>query len=257
MNNKYLTVKELPLSERPYEKCEKYGAAYLSDAELLAVIIKTGSKNVRSIDLAHHILNYSKANKGLIGLNYMSMNELMSIKGIGKVKAIQLLCIAELAKRMAKASNQEGLKLLSPEAVANYYMQDMRHMTTEQILVVFIDSKSKVLGDMVISTGTVNSSIVAPREIFLNALKHQATYIIMLHNHPSGDPTPSGEDISVTKKIKKVCDFLDIELLDHLISTKERTLSFVEEGYLIARRETKKYYSNDILETEDKWDLEL
>lgn len=232
MNNKYLTVKELPLSERPYEKCEKYGAAYLSDAELLAVIIKTGSKNVRSIDLAHHILNYSKANKGLIGLNYMSMNELISIKGIGRVKAIQLLCIAELAKRMAKASNQEGLKLLSPEAVANYYMQDMRHMTTEQILVVFIDSKSKVLGDMVISTGTVNSSIVAPREIFLNALKHQATYIIMLHNHPSGDPTPSKEDIITTKRIREAEILIGIRLMDHIIIGDNKYISLKEQGIL-------------------------
>lgn len=232
MNNKYLTVKELPLLERPYEKCEKYGAGSLSDAELLAAIIKTGSKNVRSIDLAHHILNYSKANKGLIGLNYMSMNELMSVKGIGKVKAIQILCIAELTKRMAKATNQDGLRLLSPESVANYYMQDMRHMTREQILIVFIDSKSKVLNDMIISTGTVNASIVAPREIFLNALRHSATYIIMLHNHPSGDPTPSKEDINTTKRIKEAGILIGIKLMDHLIIGDNKYVSLKEQGIL-------------------------
>lgn len=232
MNNKYLTVKELPLTERPYEKCEKYGASYLSDAELLAVIIKTGHKNVRSIDLAHHILNFSSANKGIIGLNYMSMNDLMSIKGIGKVKAIQILCVTELTKRMAKATNQDGLKLLSPKAVADYYMQDMRHMTTEQVLVVFIDSKSKVLGDMVISTGTVNSSIVAPREIFLNALRHQATYIIMLHNHPSGDPTPSKEDVITTKRIQEAGRLIGIRLMDHVIIGDNKYISLKEQGIL-------------------------
>lgn len=232
MNQKYLTVKELPQSERPYDKCEKHGANFLSDAELLAVIIRTGSKNIRSIDLAHHILNYSKTNKGLIGLNYVSINELMSINGIGKVKAIQILCIVELTKRMAKVTNQEGLRLLNPESVANYYMQEMRHMTREEILLVFIDSKSKVLHDMIMSTGTVNASIVTPREVFLNALKHSATYIIMLHNHPSGDPTPSKEDINTTKRIKEAGTLIGIKLMDHIIIGDNKYISLKEQGIL-------------------------
>lgn len=231
-NNEHLTVKELPLSERPYEKCEKYGSAVLSDAELLAVIIRTGSKNLRSIDLAYQILNHSKSHLGLIGLNYMSLPELLKVKGVGKVKAIQLLCIAELTKRMAKAVGEEGLKLLSPDTVAEYYMQEMRHMTREQIRIVFIDSKSKVLNDMVISTGTVNASIVAPREIFLNALKYEATSIIMLHNHPSGDPSPSKEDISTTKRIREAGNLIGVKLMDHIIIGNNQFVSLKGEGIL-------------------------
>lgn len=231
-NNEYLKVKDMPLCERPYEKCEKYGAAALSDGELLAVVIKTGSKNLRSIDLAYQILNYSDAHDGLLGLNYLSLEELMKIKGIGRVKAIQLLCVTELTKRMAKATAEEKFRLLSPEAVAQYYMQDMRHMTREQILIVFIDSKSKVLKDMVISTGTVNTSIVAPREIFLNALKYGATSIIMLHNHPSGNPSPSKEDINTTKRIKEAGNLIGIKLMDHIIIGDNKFVSLKGEGIL-------------------------
>ncbi len=232
MNNNYLTVKQLPETERPYEKCEKYGASSLSDSELIAAIIRSGSKNLRSMDVAHHILNYSKTNKGLIGLNYMSMNDLISIKGIGKVKAIQLLCIAELSKRMAKATNEEGLRLLRPESVANYYMQEMRCLTIEEIIVVFIDSKSKVLHDMVLTTGTVNASIVSPREIFINALQHNATYIIMLHNHPSGDPSPSKEDINTTNRVKEAGLLIGIKLMDHIIIGDNKYISLKEQGIL-------------------------
>lgn len=232
MTQQYLTVKELPVSERPYEKCEQYGAQALSDAELLAVILKSGSKNIRSVDLAHHILNFSKTNKGLIGLNYMSMEDLTGIKGMGRVKAIQMLCLAEITKRMAKATHAEEFRLLSPEAVAQYYMQDMRHLTREQVKVVFIDSKSKVLTDQVMSMGSVNSSMVAPREIFLNALKHNATFIIMLHNHPSGDPTPSHEDIRSTKRIKEAGVLIGIQLMDHIIIGDNRYVSLKEKGII-------------------------
>lgn len=226
------TIKELPSSERPYEKCEKNGPSSLSDAELLATILRTGSKSERVIDVAHNVLNYSKMHRGLIGINYLSLHELMSIKGIGKVKAVQIQCIAELTKRMAKATNEEGLKLLTPQAVANYYMQEMRHLSREQIILVMLDSKSKILKDMIISTGTVNASILAPREIYLNALKYGAVNIILLHNHPSGDPTPSKEDINSTRRMKEAGNLVGIKLIDHIIIGDNRFISLKEMGIL-------------------------
>ncbi|MBH1940867.1 DNA repair protein RadC [Mobilitalea sibirica] len=232
MKENYLTVKELPVSERPYEKCERYGASYLSDAELLAVILRTGTKNLRAIDLAVNILNYSLTNPGLKGLNYLTMKELVKINGIGRVKAIELLCLTELTKRMSKEIHQNSLKFVTPESVANYYMQDLRHLTREQVLLLMMDSKSKLLKDMIISTGTINASIMPAREVFVQALKYEAVNIILLHNHPSGDPTPSAEDIRVTKRMKEAGNLVGITLMDHIIIGDNRYISLKEQGLL-------------------------
>ena len=199
MKEKYFTVKDLPATERPYEKCEKYGPQVLSEAELLAVIIRTGSKNERSVDLAARVLNYNQTTPGLVGLNYMNLNDLKSIHGIGPVKAVQLLCVTELSKRMAKATHQERMQFTSPELVANYYMQDMRYLTKEKVFLLMLDTKSRKIKDMEMTSGTVNASLLSPREIYLTALKYEAVNLILLHNHPSGDPTPSREDIHSTK----------------------------------------------------------
>jgi DNA repair protein RadC len=226
----YLSVKELPLSERPYEKCERYGASSLSDAELLAVILRTGSKKQRVIDLATNILNYPTAYPGLKGLNYLTLNELMRIKGIGRVKAIELLCLTEITKRMSKEIHRESLKLITPQSVANYYMQDMRHLTREQVLLLMMDSKNKLIKDMVISEGTVNTSIMPTREIFVHAVKYEAVNIILLHNHPSGDPTPSQEDIRVSRKLYEAGNLIGITLMDHIIIGDNRYISLKEQG---------------------------
>jgi len=230
MNQNYLTVKDLPISERPYEKCEKYGASLLSDAELLAVIIRTGTKNIRAIDLAVNILNFSDAYPGLKGLNYLTMKELTKIKGIGRVKAIELLCLTELTKRMAKEIHRESLKLVTPQSVADYYMQDMRHLTREQIFLLMLDSKNKIIKDMIISEGTVNTSIMPTREVFVHALKYEAVNIILLHNHPSGDPTPSVEDIRVTKRMKEAGNLIGITLMDHIIIGDNKYISLKEQA---------------------------
>jgi DNA repair protein RadC len=230
MNNNYLTVKELPMSERPYEKCERYGAATLSDAELLAVILRSGTKKQRVMDLAVSILNYSTAYPGLKGLNYLTMKELTKIKGIGRVKAIELLCLTELTKRMAKEMRRDSMKLITPESVANFYMQDMRHLTNEQVLLVMMDSKNRIIKDMIISEGTVNASIMPTREIYVHALKYEAVNIILIHNHPSGDPTPSGEDIRVTKRLYEAGNLIGISLMDHIIIGDNRYISLKEQG---------------------------
>ncbi|MBP1754090.1 MAG: hypothetical protein H6Q59_488 [Firmicutes bacterium] len=230
MNEAYLTVKELPISERPYEKCEQYGSAALSDAELLAVILRTGTKQQRAIDLAVNVLNYSTAYPGLKGLNYLTMKELTRIKGIGRVKAIELLCLTELTRRMAKDTMKDSLKLTTPSSVAQYYMQDMRHLTREQVLLLMMDSKNKLIKDMIISEGTVNTSLMPTREVFVHAVKYEAVNIILLHNHPSGDPTPSAEDIRVTKKIAEAGILIGITLMDHLIIGDNRYISLKEQG---------------------------
>lgn len=233
MNSKtHLTVKELPVSERPYEKCEAYGPQFLSDAELLAVILKTGSKGLRAIDLAVNVLNYSKTYPGLKGLNYLTKKELTKIKGIGRVKAIQLLCLTELTKRMSKEVLKDNLKFTTPQSVADYYMQDMRHLKREQVLLLMLDSKSKLIKDTVMSTGTVNISIVPVREILIQALKEEAVNIILVHNHPSGDPSPSTEDIRVTKRVKEAGDLIGITLMDHIIIGDNKYISLKEQGIL-------------------------
>lgn len=232
MNKRYYTVKELPETERPYEKCEKYGPGALSDAELLAVIIRTGSKQERSIDLAARVLNFNPANPGLVGLNYMNMKDLMSIHGIGRVKAIQLLSITELSKRMAKSDKKEGMQFVNPQVVSDYYMQDLRHLQQEKVILMMLDTKSKLIKDMEMTSGTINASLLSPREILLTALKYEAVNIIILHNHPSGDPTPSREDIHSTKRLKEAGTLVGIKLMDHVIIGDNKYISLGEEGYL-------------------------
>lgn len=217
MQKKHVTVKGLPETERPYEICEKMGASGLSDAELLAVIIKCGTKEMTSIDLAKELLRFHEGCPGILGLNYMTLQEFMQIKGIGKVKAIQLSCVAELSKRMAGTRRNPGITFKNPETVAHYYMQDLRFLTTEQVRLLMLDAKSRLIKEIILSSGTVNASFSHPRDIFLTAFRHDAVSIILLHNHPSGDPTPSREDIHTTKRILEAGQIIGISLMDHII----------------------------------------
>lgn len=226
----FFTVRDLPKSEQPYEKFIQYGPGKLSDAELLAIIIRTGTKQEQAIEVARRLLVHSTMYSGLKGLNYLSLADLTSIPGIGKVKAIQILSVVELTKRMSKARSEDTLRMNSPESVAAYYMQDLRHLTIEKIILIMMDSKSRLIKDMTISSGTVNASILAPREIFVNALKYEAVNIIILHNHPSGDPTPSNDDIYSTKRIKEAGSLIGIKLMDHIIIGDNRYVSLKERG---------------------------
>lgn len=226
----FFTVRDLPSSEQPYEKFIQYGPGKLSDAELLAIIIRTGTREEQAIDIARKLLKQKAMYSGLKGLNYLSLTELTNINGIGKVKAIQILSVVELTKRMSKAISEDTLRMNSPESVAGYYMQDLRHLTIEKIVLIMMDSKSRLIKDMIISSGTVNASILAPREIFVNALKYEAVNIIILHNHPSGDPTPSNDDIYSTKRIKEAGNLIGIKLMDHIIIGDNRYVSLKERG---------------------------
>lgn len=224
------TIKELPDMERPYEKCLEYGASFLTDSELLAVILKTGSEGCSAMGLAEAILGLN--GEGLLGLHNITVEELRTVKGIGKVKAIQLLCVSELAKRMAKLSFRDRLNFDNSASVAEYYMEDMRHLKREKLLAVFLDSKLRKICDTVLSVGTVRASYISPREIFTEALKHEAVFIILLHNHPSGDPSPSVMDVSSTVRVKECGSLIGIELIDHIVIGDRCFVSMKERGLI-------------------------
>lgn len=211
------TIKELPVSMRPYEKCLLEGAQALSDTELLAVIIKTGAKGLSSIELAANILKDASLNGDIGGITNLTYNQLVKYKGIGWIKALQVLSIIELSRRLSKSVAQKGLDFSNPETIADYYMEDMRHLRQEQLIVVMLDTKLRKIADQVISKGTIKTSIASPREIFIAALQRNAVYIVLLHNHPSGDPTPSRDDIELTKRMAELGKMLNVELIDHII----------------------------------------
>ena len=231
-NNENVKIKEMYREERPYEKCEQYGAENLTDAELLAVLLRTGTKGENSLRLAQKILHPETDRGGLVNLPQWTVEQLRQVRGIGKVKAIQIRCLAELARRMAKAEALEGLDFSSPNTIARYYMEDMRHRQKEVMKLLLLNTKARLIGASDISVGTVNATLVSPRELFLEALKKNAVSIILLHNHPSGDPTPSQEDILLTQRVRKAGDLIGIELLDHIIIGDNRYISLREKFLL-------------------------
>lgn len=232
MLKKQQTMKDLPKEEQPYEKFETYGAESLSNAELLAVILRTGTKGMTALSLAKNILGENNAEQGILNIEHLSLKDLKKISGVGHVKAIQIKCIGELAKRIAKAEQQPKLSFRQPKSVANYYMEEFRMKKQEHMMLIMLNTKSRLIADKVIFKGTVNASLVSPREIFMEALEKEAVYIILLHNHPSGDPTPSREDIELTQRMKEAGNLMDIQLLDHIIIGDHRYISFAEQDLL-------------------------
>lgn len=225
------TIKELPETQRPYEKCSTYGCEALSDAELLAVILRTGTGGSTSVDLACEVLN--KIGDGnLSGLYKISVPELCQIKGIGRVKALQIKCIAELSRRIAKSCVHRKQAFGSAFEIAEYYMEDFRHSDQEQVLVISFNTKGYLLNDKIITKGTVNQSLVTPREVYLEAMHQHAAYIILLHNHPSGDASPSREDFFITSRIADAGNMLGIPLMDHIILGDRCYYSFCEHHTL-------------------------
>ncbi len=211
------TIKSLPDDERPYEKCLTYGPKALTDQELLAIILRTGTAGTSSVGLAREILGHSKRKAKLQGLYDLTVSELCQIRGVGKVKAAQVQCIAELSRRMAKANMGQKRAFSSAAEIAEYYMEDFRHLSQEQVMVLLFDTKGALLGDPIVSKGTATQSIISPRDIFLAALQYRAVYLILLHNHPSGDATPSPEDELLTKQVWEGGNLIGIALMDHII----------------------------------------
>lgn len=225
-------INEICKNERPYEKCLEHGAVSLNDTELLAVLLRTGVKGLDVLELSRHLLGPNCGDDGILNIHNLTLEELKSIKGIGTVKAVQILCLSEFAKRLSKASAKEGLTFTHPSSIAKYYMEEMRHQKQENMKLLMLNSKSKLLGESDISKGTVNASLVSPRELFIEALECGAVSIIMIHNHPSGDPTPSKSDFLLTKRVKDAGDLIGIELLDHIIIGNNCYNSFAENKLL-------------------------
>ncbi|WP_461207233.1 RadC family protein [Clostridium sp. DL1XJH146] len=224
-----ISIKDLPQSERPREKLFKYGASILSNSELLAIVLRTGLKNEGVISLCNRILIEAG---GISGLFDLSPEELMEIKGVGNAKASQLLALQELTKRFGTFRSGDEYKINSPSDAANMLMEDMRYLKEEHLKVVMLNTKNIVISVKDVSVGSLNSSIVHPREVFSEAIKRLSASIIVCHNHPSGDPTPSKEDIDVTYRLDKSSKILGIDLLDHLIIGDGKYVSLKERGIL-------------------------
>lgn len=228
-----IRMKDLPCEERPYEKCLHMGAKTLSDAELLSVIIRTGNKEETSLDLAEKILSLGGTGDGLVGLLHHSLPDLMKVKGIGMVKGVQLACVGELSRRIWKRRTfAKRMTFTGPEEIADYYMEDMRHLEREEVRAMFLDTKQALLKDVLLSRGTVNASVLSPREVLIEALRYRAVSMVLVHNHPSGDPSPSRDDLALTHRIRTAGDLVGITLIDHIIIGDLRFVSFREQNIL-------------------------
>ena len=232
MKNTNNIMKQLPEDQRPYEKCFTQGADSLSDSELLAVILRSGTHGKNSIVLAQEILKFMEETSysGLLGLMHVSVLDLMKIHGIGQVKAVQLKCIGELSKRIARTAARPQMVMNNPSSIAAYYMEELRHEEQEIVICMMSDVKGHFLGDKVLTMGTATGSLVTPREIYMEALRRHAVSLILIHNHPSGDPTPSSDDMQITTRIYQAGELLGIHLLDHIVIGDQKYFSFREEG---------------------------
>ena len=216
----------------PYDKFLKLGAQSLSDAELLAIILRTGTKGEDAVTLACRVLDICGKQRGIEGLHHVTLSQLMNINGIGEVKAVKLKAIAELSTRIANAKVKKDVRFRHPGDVAQAYMEQMRHLEKEHCVAVYVDSKDSRITDVHLSIGNLNCSILSAREIFRQALFCNAAAVFLLHNHPSGDPTPSRQDIQLTERLKEAADIMEIPLLDHIIIGDNTYISLREKGVL-------------------------
>lgn len=213
-----IKIKELPELERPYEKLELYGEKSLSDAELLAIIIKTGTKEETAVQLAQKILNLNHTTEeGLNFLKMLTIEELMQIKGIGKVKAIQLKAIGEIAVRMFKTTNYKKVRIKEPYDLAKILMSELKFQKNEIVKVVILNNKNEILKIQDVAIGGSNFANVSIKDILSEPIKMKAPKIILVHNHPSGDSTPSTKDIDYTKHLYEVTQWIGIQLVDHIV----------------------------------------
>ncbi|MCY8937707.1 RadC family protein [Peribacillus frigoritolerans] len=224
-----MLIRDYPKEERPRERFLQDGPQSLSNQELLALLLRTGSREESVLQLSGRLIN---SFKGLRLLKEASVEELTVIKGIGEAKAIQILASVELGRRINNLNDQDRYVIRSPEDGANYCMEEMRFLSQEHFVCLYLNTKNQVLQKTTIFIGSLNASIVHPREVFKEAFKRSAASIICLHNHPSGDPSPSREDIEVTKRLVECGKIIGIEVLDHIIIGEHKYVSLKEKGYL-------------------------
>lgn len=228
--NENLTIKDLPISERPREKLQQFGPEYLSNEELIAVIIRTGSRTESAIELSKKVLSIDS--RGLAYLRDTTLEELMEVKGIGQCKGAQILAAIEIGKRLSYSEALQKIKINDPGTIANLYMDEMRYLQKEHFKIALLDTKNQIIITEEISVGTLNASIVHPRDVFKIAIKRNANAIILIHNHPSGDPIPSNEDINITNRLVEVGKLIGIKVLDHIIIGDNRYMSFKEKNLI-------------------------
>ena len=222
-------IKDIIKEERPRETLLKKGETYLSDSELLAILINNGTRDKSAITLAREIIETSD---GIRNLSNITVEELSKIKGIGLAKACRIISALELGRRVSVASEMQKFKISSPQDIGNVYMEELRYKKKEIFRVVLLNTKNVIIGSKDISEGSLNASIVHPREVFLEALKKSANKMILMHNDPSGDPTPSSEDINITKRLISAGQIVGIEILDHVIIGDGSFYSFKENGQI-------------------------
>ncbi|MEW9107948.1 RadC family protein [Cytobacillus gottheilii] len=229
MDTESLLIKDFPESERPRERFIQKGPESLSTHELIAILLRTGTKDESVLQLSNRLLKHFE---GLRLLKDATLDEITSIKGIGTAKAIQVLAAVEIGRRISNLTYEERYSIRSPEDGANYVMHDMRFLSQEHFVCLYLNTKNQVLSKQTVFIGSLNASIVHPREVFKEALKRSAASVICVHNHPSGDPSPSREDIEVTKRLGECGKIIGIEVLDHLIIGENKFVSLKEKGYL-------------------------
>ncbi|WP_213973855.1 RadC family protein [Tepidanaerobacter acetatoxydans] len=227
-----ILIKDLPIEERPRERLQKYGAQALSDAELLAVLIRTGTRSESALVLAQRILKGDIGRSGLAYVVDSSVEELSKIKGIGIAKAVQIKAAVELGRRIASYNQRKQVIIKSPLDVKDLLMEEMRFLEKEYFKTILLNVKNHVISVEDISIGSLNSSIVHPREVFKPAIRRSSASILLVHNHPSGDPTPSREDIEVTERLVEAGKILGINVLDHIIIGSDSIISLKEKNLM-------------------------
>jgi len=224
----HLRIQDLAIDDRPRERLAAVGAAALSHAELLAILLRVGTKGENAVRLAERLLAQWG---GLPGLHRMSHADLCQMKGIGQAKAAQLMAAIELGRRIAVSSPDERPAISSPADAANLLMYQMSALEQEYLYVILLDTRNRVLGKpLEVYHGSLNTSLIRPGEIFREAVKANAAGLIVAHNHPSGDPSPSPEDVAVTRTLVEAGKLLDVEVLDHLVIGRQRFVSLKERG---------------------------
>lgn len=222
-------IKDMPSDQRPRERLIREGARVLSDPELLAVLLRTGSPDKSAVDLATEVISRFSGLKNLV---QAGIEELSGVRGMGPVKAAQLKAALEIGRRLALVSEGERPSIRGPRDAAAMVMEEMRHLDREHFCALLLNTKHQVLARETISIGTLNSSIVHPRELFKAAIKRSASAVILVHNHPSGDPAPSREDREITRRIQDAGSIIGIEVLDHIVIGDNKFISFKDRGML-------------------------
>jgi DNA repair protein RadC len=222
-------IKDMPSDQRPRERLIREGSGVLSDPELLAILLRTGSSDKSAVDLATEVLSRFSGLKNLV---QAGIEELSAIKGMGPVKAAQLKAALEIGRRLASAPESRRPTVRGPQDAANLVMEEMRHLDREHFCALLLNTKNQVLAKEIISIGTLNSSMVHPRELFKTAIKRSASAVILVHNHPSGDPAPSREDREITRRLQDAGSIIGIEVLDHIIIGDNKFVSLRDKGML-------------------------